>query len=265
MLKQRVLSAFVIGPIVLGTLYLGGIWFFALLVLVSLLAGYEFYRLVSNIGYRPTLPFGLTLILLLLLDARYPAWSLGRASLALILLLSLTWQLFRKDSDQLLISWALMLAGAIYVGGLLSYFVLLRNLNQGLYWTALALFVTWSHDSGAYLAGRLAGHRPFFARISPHKTQEGAIGGVLSGLGATAILGPNLLKLSVAHSLTLGLLLVLAAIFGDLVESLIKRQVGAKDSGALIPGHGGMLDRVDSLLFAAVVTYYYAIWVVGID
>ena len=106
--------------------------------------------------------------------------------------------------------------------------------------------------------GKAYGKRPFFPRISPKKTWEGAIAGLVTGVITVVLLGHFMLGLSIGWGVLLGVLLVLAATFGDLAESVIKRQVGVKDSGALIPGHGGVLDRVDSLLFVVPLVYYFA-------
>jgi phosphatidate cytidylyltransferase len=134
----------------------------------------------------------------------------------------------------------------------------LRQLDDGLYWLMIALLCTWVCDTAAYAVGKLWGRHKFFPAVSPKKTWEGAVGGLIGGLLAAVGLGRWLVGLSVGWGLLLGLAIVGAATFGDLAESVIKRQVGVKDSGQLIPGHGGMLDRIDSLLFVVPVVYYFA-------
>jgi phosphatidate cytidylyltransferase len=136
---------------------------------------------------------------------------------------------------------------------------MLRALPQGIYWIGLAFLTTWLCDSAAYFVGNWKGKHPFFERISPRKTREGAIAGLVTGTITGALVG-LLLRIPVHVGVPLGLVISLAATFGDLAESLIKRQVGVKDSSDLIPGHGGALDRIDSLMFAVVIVYYFALW-----
>jgi phosphatidate cytidylyltransferase len=127
----------------------------------------------------------------------------------------------------------------------------------------LALAASWSCDSFAYTFGKLWGRRSFFPSVSPRKTWEGALAGWLGATVLVALMG-RVLGLPLSWSLGFGFTTALAAIAGDLVESMIKRQMGVKDSGGLVPGHGGVLDRVDSLLFVVVVAYFYVALVPGV-
>ena len=263
MLVYRILSAIVLIPVVLWAVYKGGSFYFAAVAIASLLAAHEFYSMMIRGGHRPSYPLGMALTALLLLDARYPPWQLSRLSLAAALILSLIWHLLQRETRNALVNWSLTLAGALYVGWLASHFISLRDLPQGMDWTALALLSTWACDTGAYSVGMAFGRRPFFPHISPHKTWEGAIGGWISGTVVAVLVG-SFIGMGVGHSLILGVVIALAATFGDLAESLLKRQVGVKDSGRLIPGHGGMLDRIDSLLFTVVVVYYYVVRVMNV-
>jgi phosphatidate cytidylyltransferase len=260
-LPHRVLSAIVLLPIVLGAAYLGGPYFAAAVAVVALLAGYEFYRMMRSAGYEPFYLAGLALIAVLMLDAYYPNQGIARWGAAGAVMLLMVWQILRGDAQGFLVNWALTLAGALYVAGLAGHMVSVRNLPQGLGWLLLTFAATWTCDTAAYFAGKWWGKRGFFARVSPHKTLEGAIAGVLAGTLATVLAG-HWMGLLLWQSLALGALLVLGITFGDLAESLLKRQVGVKDSGSLIPGHGGVLDRIDSLLFAGVIVYYFVVWVV---
>ena len=262
MLIHRILSAIVLIPIVLSVSYVGGPYFAALVAVVALLAGYEFYHIMRNGGYHPSYLAGLVLIALLLLDAYYPSYGIGRWGLTATVMLLMLWQILHVDTRGFLTNWALTLAGALYVGGLSGHMIALRNLPQGFAWLLLTLAVTWVCDSAAYFVGTQWGRRGFFVRLSPHKTWEGAVAGCVAGILTTLIAG-HMVGLLLWQSFFLGVLLVMGVTFGDLAESLVKRQVGVKDSGSLIPGHGGMLDRIDSLLFAAVIVYYFVVCLVG--
>jgi phosphatidate cytidylyltransferase len=171
---------------------------------------------------------------------------------------SLVLSFVQPDLEGALVGWALSLAGMLYVALPLSYFVALRQLDNGLRWIAIAFLCTWACDSAAYLVGRSIGRHAFSPRISPKKTWEGAVGGVVAAT-LTGLLAVPLLDAPTALAAILGCAIAIVAIAGDLVESFIKRQLGIKDSGTLIPGHGGVLDRVDSLLFAVPLVYYAAI------
>ena len=258
MLGRRVLSSAILIPVVGAAVYAGGLCFSALVALAGLLAGYEYLTMMGHSDLAPSYFFGLLLIALFVADAQWPGLDLLRWGLALVPLAALTVEVFHGNAQGSLAKWALTIAGAVYIGFSISHFVRLRAVEEGMWWVVVALLGTWICDSGAYFVGRAVGKTAFFPRISPKKTWEGASGGFVSGLVATVLLGRFLLDLAVGWGMVLGVLLVLGATFGDLAESVIKRQVGVKDSSNLIPGHGGMLDRVDSLLFVAPIVYYFA-------
>ncbi len=202
----------------------------------------------------------------------------ARFSVAAAVILPLVALLFeRRDLRGRLVGWALTLAGTLYVAWLMSHFQTLRLLggpgNDGRGWVFYTLAATWSFDSGAYLVGSRIGRHRFMTWISPKKTWEGAAGGLLLCLAMTLIARSDLpligaplaaylgwapLPIPLWHVPLLALAMSFAAQYGDLAESMIKREAGAKDASELIPGHGGMLDRVDSLLFTVVLVYYYA-------
>ena len=165
-------------------------------------------------------------------------------------------------SSRFLKGWLLAAGGPLYLGFTLSYVLLLRELEQGTQWLVLALFSAFATDTGAFFVGRAFGRHRMAPRISPGKTWEGAAAGLLAGI-ATALLLDTLfgLPLIFLEAALVGLGASLAAQGGDLVESALKRYVGAKDTGRLIPGHGGVLDRLDSVVLSLVLVYYGAQWV----
>jgi len=184
------------------------------------------------------------LIAILIIDAQWPHFDLLRWGLLLISLVALAVQVFHDNVQGSLVSWALTVAGGIYIGFSISYFIKLRAMDRGMYWLILALLGTWSF-----------GKRKLAPKISPKKTWEGAIGGFVTGILSVVLLGHLLLDISMGYGFILGVFLVIAATLGDLAESVIKRQIGVKDSSTLIPGHGGVLDRIDSLLFVVPTVY----------
>ena len=266
MLRTRARSALAIGPLVGVAVWAGGWGFFALMVLVAGVAGYEFTRMMRAGGHRTSLSFVLAIVVLFFLDAAFPGYNVARYGLVWILVLSISWQIVRYQQGTPTVDWALTMSGGLYVGWLLSHFVALRALPDGLAWTALAVLATWASDSGAYLVGRAIGRHKLCPLLSAGKTWEGIAGGLLGGLLAGGAVGALAMfwwgAIGVAQGLAVGLLVSVAAPFGDLAISMMKREVGVKDSGTLIPGHGGMLDRTDSLMFGALVTYCFAVWAV---
>ncbi len=264
MLSMRILSALVLIPIALAATYLGGVWFATLVAVFAALATLEFYQLARRLGANPSLYAGTALSAGLAFAALFPGSGAGVALFILALGVLLLERVLRQQTDGFLLDWSSTVAGSAYIGGMLSHAVLLRGLPLGLAWVGVTLATTWISDSAAYFAGTLYGRHPFYPRVSPRKTLEGAVAGVVVGTATGFGLAVWLLHLSAPLAVGYGLVLSLATTYGDLAESLIKRQAGVKDSGRLIPGHGGALDRIDSLLFAAVAVYYYAIWVAGV-
>jgi phosphatidate cytidylyltransferase len=250
-------------PLVLGAVYVGGDLFFVLVALVLGLASSEFVWLMERGDYRPALPLTWGFVGVGLFVARDPegasAWI--QPAMAVLLGSALVWQLFQSQHPAPTADWALTVVGGLYVGWMGGHLVALREVPDGMRWLLLPLVITWSADSGAYFVGSIWGRRKLAPRLSPGKTWEGTVGGWLTGVVAGGLLA-GLLRLGIVHGLALGALIGLASPLGDLGVSMIKRQVGAKDSGHLIPGHGGMLDRIDSILFTIVIGYYYVRWVI---
>ncbi len=263
MLSHRVFSAIALIPVVAWVVYAGGWWFLGTLAIAGTLAGLEFYHMMRQGGFRPAPAIGLALLVLLLLDAFNPNWRIARPAIVLAIILAFVWHLLQKDDTTPTASWALTVTGGLYLGWFLGHFVLLRaRPDDGLSWTAIAFLTTWISDTGAYFVGLAIGRHKLWPRISPQKTWEGSVGGLVTGVLGTMLIA-CLIDVPLWHGAAVGALIPIITPFGDFAVSMIKRQVGVKDSGSLIPGHGGMLDRLDSLLFSAVVVYYYVTWVVG--
>lgn len=258
MLRTRVISALVAVPIVIAGVFAGGLWFFGGVLIAALLAGWEFGRMMKAGGYNTTPFFTLALIALLLLNSYRSDVSLN-CILTVVLLASLTWQLFQAKSASPTADWALTIAGGLYIGWGMAHLAGLRQLASGLGWVWLVLLCTWGADTLAYLVGSRWGQHKLWPRLSPKKSWEGLAGGVLGSLlGAMAV--AVLFNLNWASCLFLGLIIPIVDLFGDVSISMMKRDVGVKDSSNLFPGHGGFLDRIDSLLFVSIVVYYYAVW-----
>ena len=260
MFVARVLSAIVLIPIVGILVYVGGTALLIALALAAAVAAWEFSRLLEKGGFQPLMPLTVVLALCLVVSAGLYGGAAGWAIAALIAL-SLVWQLLRGGEQQpRLVGWALSFAGGFYVGLPLSFFMLVRELDQGALWVALVFVVTWTCDTMAYFVGRAVGRRRLLPHVSPGKTWEGTVGGVVAA-GLVALLAVPFLNVPWWHAVPLGLGIGIAAVLGDLAESFIKRASKAKDASTLIPGHGGLLDRLDALLFSVVVVYYYTLLV----
>jgi phosphatidate cytidylyltransferase len=259
LLLKRIVSAAVAIPIVLGAVYLGG-WYFTVLVLLLINTGiYEYTGLLRAGGYRPPPAAGYAGATLMILFAHlnleewlFPLTVLLFAFLFLALLI-------RFDSLQVG-ELALLLWGIIYLGGLGSFIVLLRAFPRGALITAALLIGVWVNDSCAFFIGSKWGRHRLAPKISPNKSVQGALGGLFGTLAVAlgvSLLFPGLLNLSPGVAALLAIVIALFSQLGDLLESALKRQLHVKDSGNLIPGHGGVLDRIDSVLFTAPPVYYF--------
>lgn len=259
MFLTRVLSALILAPIVIGLIGIGGWPFDSLLIIVLGLAALEFAQMLRQGGFEPPAFFTLALIVIIIFDALFPDIKLLRPALALVLIASLTWQLFHRAGAPTA-NWALAIVAGLYLGFAGAHIVLLRQLLNGERWLFLTLTGTWLADSGAYIVGSRFGRHKMTPGLSPKKSWEGLIGGISVGPLLNVIVAAWL-GLPIIHGAILGLIGATIGLLGDLSISMIKRQVGVKDTGHLIPGHGGALDRLDSLLFSVIASYYYIIWI----
>jgi phosphatidate cytidylyltransferase len=276
-LQKRVITALWGIPLLVAAVWLDKPlpWFTILLAIWGVLAVFEFYRMVATSKMAPLTYFGLIWTLLFILSPHFqkdfPA-PLIPLLLTSAVVISLIWLLLRRQKEGAFIGWAWTIAGILYVGWLLSYFVALRGVDDGRNWVFFALFATFGSDTAAFFVGKALGRHHLVPSISPGKSWEGAIGGIFGAIIVsllftlpTLFTSPNPLYIhdfSYWQAILLGLLVSIFGQLGDLVESLLKRNMGVKDSGKLLPGHGGFLDRIDSIVFAGIVVYYYVIWAV---
>jgi phosphatidate cytidylyltransferase len=257
-LMIRILSAFVILALVIGAIYAGTYGAYALAILLGGLALWEFRGLSDGMGSRAPwwllFPLGAFFI--------FSGTVLKRVDVNLVLSLALVGGLaaflFVPGRRQGLGRWAMGVAGALYIGMPFNYYLLLYTSgSHGMEWALFVIFAVVANDALALLVGSRFGRHPFFPAISPRKTVEGAIAGVFGSVvvmlvGVSAIIGEPPL-----HAIALGILVGVSAQTGDLVESQMKRIAEVKDSSNLIPGHGGVLDRLDSILFPPILVYFY--------
>ncbi|HEY4484806.1 MAG TPA: phosphatidate cytidylyltransferase, partial [Nitrospiria bacterium] len=260
---KRVISAVLFLPLFyLWVQYLPPIAFFVLVLFGVLLGQLEFYRLYYPSGKRGLILLGLLCGGLIVGHFQQPGLFLDREVLTALVGMLLLYQLAaHKESAATLTDTAVGALGVFYVAWFLGHLVLLRNLEQGESLIFFLFLVTWAGDTGAYYVGKSLGRRRLAPRVSPNKTVEGAIGGWLAGVLVAYLAQRWFLPiLSVRESLVIGGLLGIVGQLGDLTESMFKRGSGVKDSGHFLPGHGGVLDKLDSLIFTAPTFYYYLLW-----
>jgi phosphatidate cytidylyltransferase len=280
-MQQRAVSAAIFVPPLLVILILGGAWIVALILVATGVAALEALRLIRSAGYPVLVGLGVVVALAIVVDAAAPVDLTGSAAIlvAMAIILAGVGAFGRLDPREGLAAWMGTVFGGAYVG-MLAFVVRLGNAAPDLptgaplasvldgqrAWVLVLVLSVWAYDTGAYLIGRTFGERlgaatglaRFLTHISPSKTYAGLIGGLAA---ATIVLGVGLWAVGapVWQALLVGPVLGLAAQAGDLAESMLKRAARAKDSSELIPGHGGVLDRVDSFMFAAPVLTLYVL------
>jgi phosphatidate cytidylyltransferase len=266
MLRDRLVVILILLPTGIGVLLAGGAVYTVLCIVLAGMASAEYARLFST-PERPV-PAAVLAVGCAVLVAVRGFWGFDHMGITLcgIIFLSLAWFLFRYEregEDRSATAMSVVLGGTLYLGWLMAYFVSLRQLPFGFWWTLLCLAGVGAADSSAYLIGKRWGSHPLAPRISPKKTWEGYLGGVFGATLAGVAMG-WLLQFPAgaasgiipAKGAILGALIGILAPLGDLAVSMIKREMARKDSGDFFPGHGGVLDRIDSWLVMAVVGYY---------
>ncbi|HZR44128.1 MAG TPA: CDP-archaeol synthase [Ktedonobacteraceae bacterium] len=271
----RWLTALIAMPLVLIFVWFGGWFSFAATLFVVVLGLRELHGMFTHAGYRPLFWISLGLSTIFLLAAMFP---LQRAlildiGVAAALLITFLWLFFRQQLDGSLIDWALTLVIPLYLAWPMSFFLLMRgyqpgtlqptsdfwmHLPRGGWWLVATFLGVWGFDACAFFSGLYFGRHKLAPRISPGKTWEGVAGGLILCIISCLLVTVVPLGVPWYLAIVLGILISAAAVIGDLAESLIKRQAHVKDSGQIMPGHGGMLDRIDSLLFVVIVVYLFS-------
>ncbi len=267
----RVAASIVFIPCFIIITNAGGYHFLLLIDAVIFVGMWEFYRMMEAKGIRPYKLIGILCALVLSWYVFASNGVYANLFLTLVLVGLMCLEITRKETKMATTHIATTILGVMYIGFLGSHLILLRehplriNLDYGYgaSFVFLAFVVTWACDTGAYVVGSLVGRRPLAPRISARKTREGSVGGLAFALAAAFVAKATFAPyLEAWHALVLGVLAGVVGQFGDLFESLIKRDAEIKDTSEMIPGHGGVLDRFDSLLFTSPLIYYFVKFVV---
>ena len=266
MLSKRILTSLGLAVIGIPAIILGGVYFFALIVLFLAIAAWEFGRIFRQVDCKVADPVLIGGVILIVVTRTF--WpEQAPAALTLSILAAMTWHLveYEKGRDRAATDFCSTIGGLVYLGWVGAYLIDLRSLPDGLWWLLLVLPAVWIADSAAYFVGRSFGKHPLSPRLSPKKTWEGYWAGVAFGTAGTAGLavlwhvlgGP---AVTWWQGAALGAALSILTTLGDLGESMLKRQAGVKDSGNFFPGHGGVLDRIDSWVWGAALGYLLITW-----
>jgi phosphatidate cytidylyltransferase len=266
MLIKRVIVAIVLALVGIPAMIIGGVFYCLIITILVGIAAWEFGHIfegIDNHPFQPLLVGGV--VILLVLRGYFPSWA--PAALSILILAAMTWHLFDYEHgrNQAATDFTITVTGMVYLGWIGAYLIDVRNLQGGQWWLALVLPEVWIADMAAYFIGSHFGRHQLCPRLSPKKTWEGFLAGVFFGtavtVGLTALWhglgGPDV---TWWQGILLGATLCTLTTLGDLGESLIKRQAGMKDSSNILPGHGGIFDRIDSWLWAGVIGYFFIVW-----
>lgn len=261
-MAKRVGTIVVLLPIVIISVWVGT-WTTTILVAIFTgLAAWEYARLFKTGKYSPSTALIITGSLALVFARQLWSFPGSDAVLALLIMVFMIYHTFayQRGVDTAALDFGISLAGTVYLGWMMSYFISLRSLPDGFWWIALAFLASMFSDMGAFLIGSRFGKHKMMTRVSPNKSWEGYLGGVVVSILLTALIAwvvHFLIPAVTLHAgLWMGLVISILAPLGDFGESMLKRPFGIKDSSNLIPGHGGFLDRIDAFLWAAVLGYY---------
>ena len=262
MLSSRIKSILVFVPLIVAIIAIGGVVYDLFFLVVILLGARELHRLFKTMGYYSSLPLLMASMTLFVLQRMF----LGTFFIEVVLLAVITANVimalgrYEKGDSQAALSFAMQLSGSLYLGWLGAYFISIRHLPNGGFWTLAIFVIIWLIDMCAYLIGVRWGKHKISPRLSPKKSWEGFAAGLaagaLTGILLSLILRRWLPEFYLYKGLILGLVIAVLTPIGDVFISMLKRIAGVKDSGMLIPGHGGILDRIDTWMWAAMLGYY---------
>jgi phosphatidate cytidylyltransferase len=261
MLRYRVMVAAVLVPVILAAVVLGGYFMLGLGLILAVIGLHEYYTLLRP--YRPNLLVGFLAGIGMMVGAFYWGQQGMLVALAALVILTFFWSLGGEFGAHLVGRMAMTAFGVLWVAMGFAYVLLLRDLEHGMALTIMLLACTMLDDTFAYFVGRAFGRHKMAPRVSPNKSVEGAIGGIIGSVLAAVLVKIYSPWLGWEDALIFGLAIGIVGQWGDLFESAVKRDFRVKDSGKILPGHGGILDRFDAVLFAGFVTYWLAIALLG--
>jgi phosphatidate cytidylyltransferase len=263
---ERILTIIVAVPIIVACTYFGGWGFFILVTALAMFCLNEFYFLMNRKGYSPSyLVGGIVTVFFTWFTTytlKHPHWEpYATGILTTAIIITFSAGIFLKKAQDSTVNASITLLGILYIGWMFSYLILIRELTPHGAYLFFLIIAIWACDTTAYLVGTFLGRIKLSPYISPHKTVEGAVSGLIVSVIAAAVFS-KLINMGMIHGIILGIVIGIVGQMSDLVESLIKRDAGVKDSSNMIPGHGGFLDRMDSFILAAPIMYYYISWFV---
>jgi phosphatidate cytidylyltransferase len=268
-LRNRLIVIDIIIPILLIFIILGG-WPFTIFIAAILgIATWELWRLFKNGGYSPSLPVMVFFVVAAVVLRHIFQFQWLGLLLMLLIFAAMTWHVIaqQKGAGTAAVDFVITIGGAVYLGCLGSYVISTRAMDNGLYWLLLTLPIISIADTGAYLVGRKLGKHKILSIVSPKKSWEGYLGGVLTGIlggwGLAALWHIHVPSILPIYGVIFGAVISILAPMGDFGESMIKRQFNSKDSGKALLDHGGFLDRMDSTLWAVAIGYYLILLVTG--
>jgi phosphatidate cytidylyltransferase len=266
-LTERILTVLAGIPVIFVCTYYGGWLFFALVTALSLFSLNEFYTLMNKKGYSPSYVIGFLVTTFFMwfitYTVKHPHWEpYATGILTAAIIVTFTGGIFLKKAQDSTVNASITLLGILYIGWMFSYLILIRELTEHGAYLFFLMISIWACDTFAYFIGTYFGKVKLSPYISPKKTVEGAVAGFVVSIIAAFIFS-RFIGMNSIHAVILGVIIGLVGQISDLVESLIKRDAGVKDSSNIVPGHGGVLDRMDSFILVAPIMYYYISWFVS--
>ncbi len=265
-MRARIVVGLIGAPLVFGLIYWGGLPFYLVVAAIMVIGIHEYCHIASHFGWHLREWLLTPLCLLILLTTYNPSWGLTEFAISFSLIISIghaLWQYEFEEKSSVVGRWMAFVAALVLFGWMGGYLIRLRLLDGDGQWTMGVLAMIWSADVWAYFIGRKWGKRPLSPRLSPKKSIEGYLAGIVLGptlvLLAMPVFYPDL---PIIHLVWMTFVLTIIMPAGDLFFSLLKREAGVKDAGKILPGHGGILDRLDTVLWGATIGYYLLIFFV---